>query len=54
MKEPKLWLCAYDIHFPQYDRKTFNAILSFIRQNEVHGLLLGGDALDLSLRQPLE
>ena len=20
MKEPKLWLCPYDIHFPQYDR----------------------------------
>jgi hypothetical protein len=41
MKEPKLWLCLYDIHFPQYDRKTFSAILSFIRQNAVHGLLLG-------------
>jgi hypothetical protein len=48
MKEPKLWLCLYDIHFPQYDRGTFRAILSFIRKNKVQGLLLGGDALDLS------
>jgi hypothetical protein len=48
MKEPKLWLCPYDIHFPQYDRGTFRAILSFIRKNKVQGLLLGGDALDLN------
>jgi hypothetical protein len=48
MQEPKLWLCPYDIHFPQYDRGAFRAILSFIRKNKVQGLLLGGDALDLS------
>ena len=41
-------MCLYDIHHPQYDQKTFRAILSFISQNEVHGVLLGGDALDLS------
>jgi hypothetical protein len=45
--KPELWCCLYDIHFPQYDQKTFRAILSFIRQNHVDGLLLGGDALDL-------
>jgi hypothetical protein len=44
---PKLWCALYDIHHPQYDRKTLRAILSFIRQNHVDGLLLGGDALDL-------
>ena len=47
-KKPELWLCLYDIHYPQYDKKTFRAILSFIKQNRVDGLLLGGDALDLS------
>jgi hypothetical protein len=46
--KPKLWCCFYDIHFSQYDKKTFRAILSFIKQNRVDGLLLGGDALDLS------
>jgi hypothetical protein len=46
--KPELWVCLYDIHYPQFDSKTFRAILSFIRKNEVHGLLLGGDALDLS------
>lgn len=46
--KPELWVCLYDIHYPQYDRKTFRSILTFIRKNEVHGLLLGGDALDLS------
>jgi hypothetical protein len=46
--KPKLWCALYDVHFPQYDKKTFRAILSFIRQNHVDGLLLGGDALDLS------
>jgi UDP-2,3-diacylglucosamine pyrophosphatase LpxH len=45
--KPKVWACLYDIHHPQYDQKTFRAILSFIRQNRVDGLLLGGDALDL-------
>lgn len=48
MTRPKLWVCLYDIHHPQYNKKTFKAILSFIRQNHVDGLLLGGDALDLS------
>lgn len=47
-KKPELWVCLFDIHFSQYDKKTFKAILSFIRQNHVDGLLLGGDALDLS------
>jgi hypothetical protein len=47
-KKPLLWLCLYDIHHPQYNKETFRAILSFIRQNRVYGLLLGGDALDLS------
>jgi hypothetical protein len=46
--EPRVWVCLYDIHNPQYDQKTFRVILSFIRQNCVDGLLLGGDALDLS------
>jgi UDP-2,3-diacylglucosamine pyrophosphatase LpxH len=46
--KPKLWVCLYDIHFSQYGKKTFRAILSFMRQNRVDGLLLGGDALDLS------
>ena len=49
MKEPKRWLCLYKIHFLQYDQKTFRAILSFTRQNERHGRLLGGDALDRSI-----
>ena len=44
MKKPKLWCALYDVHFPQYDRKTLKAILSFIKQNHVDGLLLGGDA----------
>jgi UDP-2,3-diacylglucosamine pyrophosphatase LpxH len=46
--KPRLWACLYDVHHPEYDKKTFRAILSFIRQNHVDGLLLGGDALDLS------
>lgn len=41
-------MCLYDIQHPPYHRKTFRAILSFIRQNLVDGLLLGGGALDLS------
>jgi hypothetical protein len=48
MKELRLWLYLWDIHFSQCDEKTFRAILFFIRQSRVDGLLLGGDALDLS------
>jgi hypothetical protein len=47
INKPELWVCFNDIHFPQYDKKTFRAILSFLGKNKVHGLLLGGDALDL-------
>jgi hypothetical protein len=54
MKKPKLWLCLCDIHFPQYERRTFRAILSFIRKNKVQGLLLGGDALDLNCVSHME
>jgi hypothetical protein len=25
--KPELWVCLYDIHYPQFDRKTFSAIL---------------------------
>lgn len=46
-KKPETWLCIGDIHFPQYDKKTLGAILSFLKQNKVDGLLLGGDSLDL-------
>src|SRR5579864_2056915 len=46
--KPELWVCLYDIHYPQFDQKTFRTILSFIKKKHAHGLLLGGDALDLS------
>lgn len=45
-KDVEIWIAAYDIHFPQYHKPTFNALLDFLRRNRVDGFLFGGDQLD--------
>jgi len=46
MPTSKTYVCLYDIHYPKYDKPTFNAAMDFIRSNRIAGLLLGGDQLD--------
>lgn len=42
------WISLADIHCPEHDRKTWNAIKSYIRKNRVDGIILQGDQLDLA------
>jgi predicted phosphodiesterase len=41
------WVALSDIHAPEYDRPTWRAILSYIKQNPLDGVILTGDQLDL-------
>lgn len=42
-----MWVCGYDLHFPEVHRPTFNAMLDFINRNrdKVAGFIFGGDQL---------
>jgi predicted phosphodiesterase len=37
------WVFAPDLHYPQYDRPTWLAMLDFIKKNKIAGIILGGD-----------
>lgn len=36
----------YDLHYPKHNKAAWRAALSFIKQNTIHGILLGGDQFD--------
>jgi predicted phosphodiesterase len=42
-KQSKLWVFAPDIHYPEHNKPTLNALHSFVRQNEIEGFIFGGD-----------
>lgn len=44
--KPQLYVALYDIHYPVTHWPTFNAVLDFLRQNKVDGIVLGGDQRD--------
>jgi predicted phosphodiesterase len=44
--KPKLCVTLYDIHYPEYDKPTFRAIMEFLNANRVDYLVLGGDQQD--------
>lgn len=48
IKEPNLWVCCYDLHFPKVDWPTWKGILDFVTQNKANiaGFIFGGDAMD--------
>lgn len=45
--KPKIYVAAYDCHFPKIDKPTLAAILDFLDSNKVDGFIFGGDQLDL-------
>lgn len=45
-QDTQLFVACYDLHYPFYDKPTFNAIMDFIRRNPVDGFVWGGDQLD--------
>lgn len=44
----KIWVAAYDLHYPKYDKKTFLAMLAFIKRYraKIAGFIFGGDQFD--------
>jgi|ERR1035437_771944 predicted phosphodiesterase len=46
MDKPKLWAILSDIHAPKEDKESFAAVLDFLQQNPVEGLVLLGDNMD--------
>jgi hypothetical protein len=42
------WIVAHDCHFPKYDRRTFQAMLSLMHDIRPHGFIFGGDQFDNS------
>ena len=40
------WVVGHDLHFPQYDRPTFRAMLALMRDIRPHGFIFGGDQFD--------
>lgn len=44
MQSPiKTWVVAHDLHFPQYCKKTFDAMMEFIKDVRPAGFIFGGD-----------
>lgn len=43
---PKRWIAGFDLHFPQYDQPTFNAMMEFIKDVSPDGFIFGGDQQD--------
>lgn len=41
-----IWIFAPDIHFPETDWPTFNAMKDFATRNTIRGFIMGGDQLD--------
>src|SRR5579859_7951156 len=46
MIKPKVYVAGYDLHFPKYDKPTFNAMMEFIEAVEPDGFIFGGDQFD--------
>jgi len=43
VKKVKTWVWAHDLHYPEYSKPTWNAMMEFIKQNEIEGFGFGGD-----------
>lgn len=39
----KTWVVGHDLHFPQYSKETFDAMLAFIKDVKPAGFIFGGD-----------
>jgi predicted phosphodiesterase len=46
LKTPELWVAVFDLHYPQVNWPTWNAILDFCKKNKVSGFIFGGDQFD--------
>lgn len=46
MEKSKLWVLAYDLHWPKAHMPTVNALLDFLQHNQIAGFIFGGDQLD--------
>lgn len=42
----KTWIWGHDLHFPHYSKKTWDAMLAFIKANKIAGFGFGGDQFD--------
>jgi predicted phosphodiesterase len=47
MNKVKVYAVLADIHYPKYHKPTLNAILDYLEQNKVDGLVYQGDQLDM-------
>lgn len=47
MNSPRLYVLAYDLHFPYHDRASWRAVLDFLSHNRIDGFVFGGDQLHL-------
>jgi hypothetical protein len=45
-KTSKLYVAAYDIHWPYSHHPTLDAMMDFIKKNRVDGFVFGGDVFD--------
>ena len=43
----KTYVVLADIHYPKYHKPTLNAVLHFLDENEVDGIVFQGDQLDM-------
>src|SRR5258708_40317621 len=41
--QTKVWIVAHDLHFPEYHKPTWNAMLEFIADVKPAGFIFGGD-----------
>ncbi len=47
MEKIKTYVVLADIHYPKIHKPTLNAVLDFLRKNEVDGLVFQGDQFDM-------
>jgi hypothetical protein len=43
MAKLQTWVVAHDLHYPAYSEKTWNAMMEFIKKNDIKGFIFGGD-----------
>lgn len=43
MSSVKTFVLLFDLHYPKHNKAAWRAALSFIKQNTIHGILLGGE-----------
>jgi hypothetical protein len=46
MTKPTVYVAAYDLHFPKYDKPTFDCMIEFIEDIKPAWFVFGGDQLD--------